>query len=148
MECQYTWRNNMNHPERDFWQAIRPAIPGFVQRIESSTGNGIPDVFVYRQGIVYWLELKVWQEGIGILLRKEQYAWAKSYVAMGGTSFVLTYIPDQNIPMNMLLMNMRDVKVESYGTQMKYVKVINPELGMRLSKKSDLNGLPQKFLFT
>lgn len=138
----------MNTSERDFWQAIRPAIPGFVQRIESSTGNGIPDVFVCRKGFAYWIELKVWTPGVGILLRKEQFAWGKSYAAMGGTSFVLTHVPDENRPLFMVLFNMRDIKVEPYGTQMKYVKVLNPGLGIPLNKKSDLNGLPQKFLFT
>lgn len=45
-----------------------------MQRIENTTGNGVPDVNACYLGSEAWIELKVHVKG-NVVLRKEQYAW-------------------------------------------------------------------------
>ena len=108
----------MNHPEQEFWNRLRKHLPGFTQRIETSTGNGVPDVYCCWKSKPFWLELKIWTPGTGILLRKEQWAWAKQHEIFGGHSFVLAQTPIDNV---ILVMHISEIKVEVYGTQEKYV---------------------------
>ncbi len=69
----------------------------FVQRIETSTGNGVPDLFVAKnsqdheiQMHSYWLELK-WNT---LHIRPEQYVWSTKYP---GYSAVIVGRPDGSI---------------------------------------------------
>lgn len=57
-------------PEQKFWQLLKPHIPGHVNRIENSTGVGIPDVNYCYNGQETWLELKA-----GSQLRISQKIW-------------------------------------------------------------------------
>jgi hypothetical protein len=61
-----------------------------VQRIENTTTNGVPDFNMCLNGREIWVEAKVLYPK-GILLRKEQYAWAVSRSECGGRVFVLTW---------------------------------------------------------
>lgn len=109
----------MNHPEQEFWARLRKHVPGFTQRIETTTGSGVPDVYCCWKSKPFWMELKVWTPGVGILLRKEQWAWAKQHFVQGaGQSFVVTEVP---MPSVILVMHISEIKVEPYGTQEKYV---------------------------
>lgn len=45
-------------PEQKFYYLIKDHIPGHVNRIENSTGVGIPDVNFCFDGLETWLELK------------------------------------------------------------------------------------------
>jgi len=45
-------------PEQKFYYLIKDHLPGHVNRIENSTGVGIPDVNFCVHGIETWLELK------------------------------------------------------------------------------------------
>lgn len=135
----------MTHLEAEYWEQIRGKLPGFVQRIETSTGNGVPDVFGCYRGKPYWVELKVWQPGTGILLRKEQWAWANNYAQHGGTSFVLVRSEIQGVSM---LFTLNDLHVTAYGSQNKYVIVQVEKTPRRVSLENKiLKGTLIKFLF-
>lgn len=45
-------------PEQKFYYLIKDHIPGHVNRIENSTGVGIPDINFCFNGLETWLELK------------------------------------------------------------------------------------------
>ena len=59
-------------------------------RIESMTENGIPDINICKCGIDVWVEAKV-RYPKGVLLRKEQYAWAVRRSECGGSIYCLAW---------------------------------------------------------
>ena len=61
-----------------------------VQSIETTTGNGVPDLNICMSRFDFWVELKV-DTGKGTLLRKEQRVWMYERMKQGGTCFVLSY---------------------------------------------------------
>jgi len=58
------------------------------QRIETSTGCGVPDVYMCMKGKSLWIELKIVRSG-SVYLRKEQYAWGVRHAMNGGKCIVL-----------------------------------------------------------
>lgn len=63
----------------------------FVQRIETSTGNGVPDLWVADQDRSNWIELKF----NTLHIRPEQYVWAKQLQGIHDkTSLVVIGWPD------------------------------------------------------
>lgn len=134
------------NPEQEFWYSIRDKAPGFTQRIETSTGNGVPDVYGCSMGISYWLELKVWTPTVGILLRKEQWAWARNLLRHKFQRvFVLAQLQD---PKLVMLLPVKIILVEAYGEGSKYVKVITPDLHLFTSEKKNLKETLIKNIFT
>lgn len=113
---------SMNHPEHTFWNRIRDKMPGHAVRIENTAGVGIPDVNVCCRGVEIWFELKVWTEGVGILLRKEQWAWMNRRRTVDGQVWVLCWVEKSDM---VIAMPVWLIKVEAYGTQCKYVKIAN-----------------------
>lgn len=110
----------MNTPERDFYNYIRPHIPGHVQRVENSAGSGMPDVNVGYEGGEVWVELKA-TELNRVLLRKEQYAWSmRRYRAAGSRIYVVTGFEDM-----VGVWQFPHVAVIPYGKAEKYVRIIN-----------------------
>lgn len=87
--------------ENNLWTSARPRLIEagfFVQRIETSTGDGVPDVWVGKLGVSAWLEnkaIKVWpvrattkvfgRDG----LRPEQINWHIEAVRKGVCAFIL-----------------------------------------------------------
>jgi nitrous oxidase accessory protein NosD len=130
-------------PETKFWQEIEPHIKGFKQRIETPIAKGVPDVYVCYKGMSYWIETKVWEPNVGVLLRKEQYAWANMLQMSGGKAFTIVK-SDSGI----LLFTTAGSKVESYGKQGIYVKVIDYNKPKEQTFKDSLQGVLQNFLFT
>src|SRR6266550_5439963 len=65
--------------------------PAHVQRIETSTAAGVPDMNVCHEGHEFWIESKLYIPGRGVLLRKEQYAWGMRRATVGGRAFVVYY---------------------------------------------------------
>jgi Holliday junction resolvase len=59
-----------------------------VQRIETSTGNGVPDVNCCKNGEELWLELKC-LDTVEPILRPMQYAWMLRRVKAGGTCVII-----------------------------------------------------------
>ena len=56
-------------PEQKFYYLIKDHIPGHVNRIENSTGVGIPDVNFCFDGLETWLELKA---NINLLVAEQE----------------------------------------------------------------------------
>ena len=44
--------------ESSFWKYIKKYLPGEVERVENSVGEGMPDVCGTWRGVDYWIELK------------------------------------------------------------------------------------------
>jgi hypothetical protein len=61
-------------PEAAFYDWIKSNIPWFFQRIETTTGSGIPDIWSAHQGESLWIELKA-LPATNLQIRKAQYAW-------------------------------------------------------------------------
>ena len=74
------------------WLMKRLNERGHAQRIETTTGNGVPDINWAVGGKECWIETK-----IGcldhVLLRKEQFAWGTRRIAAGGNVRVFAYCP-------------------------------------------------------
>lgn len=88
------------NPEQKFYYLIKDHLPGHVNRIENSTGVGMPDVNFCFKGQETWLELKA---NIGLLtevneliqipfsskrLRDSQIIWHGKRVLQGGRVLV------------------------------------------------------------
>lgn len=115
---------NMNLAEKNFWSSIQTYFQGHVQRLESSTGAGVPDVNICWMGREYWLELKVVTPRTGILIRREQWAWHNRRMNSGGKCFLLALDEKMNA---CFFAPTFIVNVEPYGKANKYVLVSNPE---------------------
>lgn len=84
--------------ESDFWKYIRKGLIGkcHITRIESSAGNGVPDVSIGLPGKSVWVELKVISEWpvrpttkVKLPLRPEQKHWIRSRGAVSGNVWAL-----------------------------------------------------------
>lgn len=105
------------NPETAFYNKIKDHLPGHVQRIESSSGSGIPDVNGCHSGIEYWIELKVDVKRL-ILLRKEQYAWGMRRALSGGHVMVIALVAE-----TLIQCWKYPLQVIPHGISAKYVEV-------------------------
>lgn len=112
----------MNQPEKAFWASIQTYFLGHVQRLESSTGAGVPDVNICWMGKEFWLELKVVTPRTGILIRREQWAWHNRRMNSGGKCFLLAYHEVMNA---CYFAPTSKIAIEPYGKANKYVLVSN-----------------------
>jgi len=91
----------MKKSESLLWQRIKKLnLKGQIFRIESTTINGIPDVFWLINGKSIWIELK--SNGVkNIGVSKYQINWHLTHFKNGGTSFILredlSQRPSQNL---------------------------------------------------
>lgn len=141
----------MEHAEREYWARIQDAVPGFKQRIETSTSPGVPDVYGCFRGKQYWMELKVWQPGTGVLIRKEQFAWAANYTLHEGLWLLAVWLEDALIPLTTMICEFEDIRrvATPYGTQEKYVVVRQaPIHAVTVPGKKALRDALTKKLFT
>lgn len=77
--------------ESTFWNTIKPLFKGMdAQRVEVTSGRGIPDVNLCHNGREFWIELKVAFRGT-FYLRKEQYVWGMRRAHVGGYVFIVGY---------------------------------------------------------
>lgn len=60
-----------------------------VQRIETLTGNGVPDFNICWMSHEFWVESKVLRPDGGLWIRKEQYAWGMRRHKYGGSIFIV-----------------------------------------------------------
>ena len=74
--------------EKKLRQNIKKYIPeAFFTRIESSTTNGIPDIFGIYYGQNFWLELK--SDDVSFpALNKWQVVWINKFIKAGGTVII------------------------------------------------------------
>lgn len=89
--------------ESGVWQYIRKGMQGMclMTRIESSAGNGVPDVIIHHDNGHSFLELKYIKEWpkrpgtkVKLPLRPEQKLWITSRGALSGNVWVLFRIQD------------------------------------------------------
>lgn len=107
----------MDKHEKKFYEWLRPYLPGHYQRIETTTGSGVPDLNVCYLGTETWVELKAPLDG-KVLLRKEQYAWMKRRCHDGGRCIVMARTEGY-----IAVWYMDNISVHSYGKSCKYVQV-------------------------
>ena len=61
-------------PEATFFDWLKRSFPWQFQRIETTTGIGVPDLWVCHRGFQLWIELKA-APNTNVQIRKSQYAW-------------------------------------------------------------------------
>lgn len=106
--------------EHQFYQKFQDHMKGHgahCQRIENTVGSGVPDINVCLLGMEAWAELKMIIP-VGVLLRKEQYAWGMRRAQAGGTVVVIADDGDF-----FHCWKFPDVQVEAYGNSDKYVRI-------------------------
>jgi len=107
-----------NEDEKKFYTWIRGVLKScHVQRIETTTGPGVPDLNVCHNAQEMWIELKMVIKQ-GILLRKEQYGWGMKRAIHGGYVYVMALNKDAGIIHVWLYPK---IDVSSYND--KYVKI-------------------------
>lgn len=79
--------------EREFSRWLCSKLAGIAQRVETTTGPGIPDIWWSGLGSgACWIETKI-VTGQRVLLRKEQYAWMKRAITFGSIVYVIAFEP-------------------------------------------------------
>ena len=90
--------------ESSLWKYIRNGLVGkcHITRIESSAGNGVPDVTLGLPGKTIWIELKYTKEWpkrdttkVKLPLRPEQKHWIKQRGMISGNVWVMWRIEDE-----------------------------------------------------
>ena len=108
--------------EKDLYREIATWFPrGHVQRIETTTGSGIPDINICLQSKEIWVEAKMVLPA-GVILRKEQFAWGHRRVADGGQVFVLAYNANEWM---FYIWKFPDIQVSPWHNDAKYVRIDN-----------------------
>ena len=81
--------------EKAFWQQIKRSLP-YVhwQRIETGTGQGVPDVNGCIGGDEFWLELKIAQ-GNKVKITPGQIAWLMQRIDAGGKAWIIVKKKEQ-----------------------------------------------------
>src|SRR5512146_2579046 len=75
--------------ETNAWGTVRRALSpyGFLQRVETGTGLGVPDVCYCLRAVTGWLELKTDLAKLTL----EQVLWHEGWARAGGRVFMLYY---------------------------------------------------------
>lgn len=105
-------------PEQALYQKLRDKLEGDICRIENVAGNGLPDLNICYNGIEIWVELKALNHN-KVLLRPEQYAWAKRRANHGGSCYVLNYDPGNPI-VSVCIWAFPNIDIQPAG---KYVRI-------------------------
>lgn len=88
-------------PELLIYSALRsmfirtlPKGKWLLQRIETSTGVGVPDLYCSARGISFWIETKTTE----YVVSNEQLNWAHQHTLTGGLTYVVTRIKHTPTP--------------------------------------------------
>ena len=83
----------MSGPESVLCRHLRDKLPPRVQyhRIETTTGQGVPDILLELEGRCCWVECKIVRTStvITLNLSNMQRAWLRKHTGKGGSSWVL-----------------------------------------------------------
>lgn len=118
----------------------------FVNNIESSTKNGIPDMHICMDGTAFWLELKVDEKRTAPLIRKEQRIWGMKYEMAQGKSYFLHYVEESDL---CYIFKNPVVSVRPVG---KYLQILDPPFRVFKKKQVEhglfalVKGLPDPYL--
>jgi len=101
----------MKKSENNLWKRIKNLkLKGQLFRIESSTINGIPDVYWLINNKSIWIELKS-NDVKNIGLSKYQINWHLTHFKNGGQSFILREDLSQRPPQNLQLWLVREPRI-------------------------------------
>jgi len=121
------------------------------QRIENNTS--VPDVNVcHMSGVEFWLELKINNVGIGILLRKNQYAWGvRRSVVYKGKCYVLALVVNERDTQEFLGKVPKTIELYSYPLNVevygkKYVRIKSQPNKIFKQKKESKQSLLESLL--
>jgi hypothetical protein len=107
--------------EIKFWNWLKSKLSKSkvdMQRIENTTGGGVPDVNMCHRGTDAWLELKVYVKG-NVVLRKQQYAWIVRRAKANGNVMVVAWDADNK----QVDVFMPGFSVRPWGNTQKYVAI-------------------------
>ena len=108
----------MKKSESNLWKRIKNLkLKGQLFRIESSTINGIPDVYWLINNKSIWIELKS-NDVKNLGLSKYQINWHLEHYQNKGTSFILREVLSQRAPQNLQLWLVREPRtlVRAYSS--------------------------------
>lgn len=102
------------NPESKFSKKLIAKFPPgtHAQRIESSSGSGVPDINLCLDGHEFWIETKIQTPGGHVLLRPYQWAWISRRVAAVGRGYVVAESADSRI---VLIWHFGDIEVIQHG---------------------------------
>ena len=84
-------------PESKLWQEVKENMPDiFWTRFENWVSPGVPDVHGIKDGISFWVELKVIRSN-KINLSPHQIMWNYKYSLRGGRSFIMAKALSQSL---------------------------------------------------
>ena len=84
-------------PESKFWKEVKENLPDiFWTRHENWAMPGVPDVYGIKDGISFWVELKVIRSN-KLNLRPHQIMWNYKHSLCGGRSFIMAKAPSQSL---------------------------------------------------
>lgn len=135
--------------ESDLWKYVRDGLRGkcHLTRIESSAGNGVPDVSIGIPGKNVWVELKYiesWPKRpttkVKLPLRPEQKWWIKARGEMSGNVWVLCRIQD-----DFFLVHWSDCEELCAGVTKEEWFVVTAESG-NWYKRIDFNELMEELI--
>ena len=78
-------------PETKYWNIIKKNTPDiFWTRIESWASAGVPDCYGCKDGVMFWVELKITKDK-KIKLSPFQKVWHFNHARQGGRSFIMAH---------------------------------------------------------
>lgn len=104
-------------------------------RVETSTEQGVPDVYLCHEGTSVWIELKI-KHGTQVLLRPTQYAWGMRHFKHGGRSLLLAR--DRQA---ILMWRFPSIEVEPKGKVLRVTNEPTMEFNMDNDRQSQLDSL-------
>tara|TARA_R100000544_G_C2195299_1_gene43846 strand:- start:79 stop:510 length:432 start_codon:yes stop_codon:yes gene_type:complete len=78
-------------PETKYWNTIKKNMPDiFWTRIENWAVPGVPDCYGCKDGVMFWVELKITKDK-KVKLSPFQKAWHFNHSKQGGRSFIMLH---------------------------------------------------------
>jgi hypothetical protein len=83
--------NDVVKPETKYWNTIKKNMPDiFWTRIENWAVPGVPDCYGCKDGVMFWVELKITKDK-KVKLSPFQKAWHFNHSKQGGRSFIMLH---------------------------------------------------------
>jgi hypothetical protein len=110
------------NPESKFSRRLLSKFPmeAHIQRIETTTGSGVPDINVVYAGVEMWIETKVQTPAGHVLLRPFQWAWINKRFRSGGVGYVIAQKYDSK---NIIFWSFGAICVAQHGEYLRITTV-------------------------
>jgi hypothetical protein len=120
---------NTDMSEKAFSTWLRAKLPGMIQRIETTTGAGVPDIWCgFPSGNSCWIETKVVTHK-RVLLRKEQWAWMVKANNSNQVVLVVAFEPKDE---TVLVYHNSSMRIERYTKYLSITSVPKLLVGKRM----------------